>query len=56
MLTIFLPFLLKIKKCFKFFDLLNTQHKNIKSTMEHSLESIPFFDIKIKINDTGIET
>ena len=35
---------------------MNTQHKNIKFTMEHSFESIPFFDVKIKINDTGIET
>ena len=24
--------------------------------MEHSLETIPFLDVEIKINDTGIET
>ena len=44
------------EKCSKFLDLLNTQHKNIKFTMEHLLETIPFLDVEIKINDTGIET
>ena len=45
----------KDKKCSKFLDLLNTRHKNIKFTMEHSLETIPFVDIEIKINDTGLK-
>ena len=39
-----------------FLDQLNTQLKNIKFTMKHLLEIIPFLDVKIKINDTGIET
>ena len=42
--------------CSKFLNSLNTQDKNIKFTMEHSLETIPFLDVEIKINDTGIET
>ena len=44
------------EKCTKFLHLLSTQHKIIKFTMEYSLETIPFLDVKIKINDTGIET
>ena len=35
---------------------MNTQDKNIKFTTEHSLETIPLLDVKIKINDTGIIT
>ena len=35
---------------------MNTQQKNIKFTIEHSLKTIPFLDVEIKINDTGIET
>ena len=49
----------KDEKCSKFFNLLNTQHKNIKFTMEHSLETIetiPSLDVEIKINYTGIKT
>ena len=46
----------KDEKCSKFLDLLNTQHKNIKFTMEYLLETIPFLDDEIKINDTGIKT
>ena len=44
----------KVEKCFKFLDLLNTQHKNIKFTMKHSLQTISLLDVEI--NDTGIET
>ena len=46
----------KDEKRSKFLDLLNTQHKNINFTMKHSLETILFLDVEIKINDTGIET
>ena len=46
----------KDEKCSKFLDLLNTQHKNIKFTMKRSHETIPFLDVTIKINDTGIKT
>jgi len=42
--------------CQKFHDLLNRQHKNIKFTVEHAKETIPFLNVEIKITDTGIET
>ena len=36
--------------------MLNTQHKNIKFTIEPSLKTIPSLDVDIKLNDTGMET
>ena len=39
----------KDEKCLQFLDVLNTQYKNIKFTMEHLLETIPFLDVEIKL-------
>ena len=46
----------KDEKYSKFLDSLNTQHKNIKLTIAHLLETILFLDVEIIINDSGIET
>ena len=42
--------------CTKFFDLLNSQHNNIKFTVEIPSDTIPFLDVAIKLNETGIDT
>ena len=42
--------------CSKFLDLLNSQHKSIKFTVEHASETIPFLDVEIKLNHSGIDT
>ena len=36
--------------------MLNSQHKNIKFTAEHAAETIPFLDVEIKLNDSGLDT
>ena len=41
--------------CTNFFDLLNAQHKHIKSTVEHAPETIPFHDVKVKLTDSGLD-
>ena len=40
----------------KFLDLLNKQHKNIKFTVEHGSETLPFLDVEVTITESGIET
>ena len=42
--------------CTKFLDLLNSQHNNIKFTVELPSDTIPFFDVEIRLNKTGIDT
>ena len=42
--------------CIKFLDLLNSQHNNIKFTVELPSDAIPFLDVKIRFNETGIDT
>ena len=42
--------------CTKFLDLLNSQHNNIKFTMELSSDTIPFLNAKIRLNEAGIDT
>ena len=44
------------ESCTKFLDLLNAQHKNIKFTVEHASETIPFLDVEIKLTDSGVDT
>ena len=44
------------KSCTSFLNLLNSQHKNIKFTAEHAAETIPFLDVEIKLNDSGLDT
>ena len=39
-----------------FLNLLNSQHKNIKFTMESAVQCISFLDVSIKVNDDNIET
>ena len=41
--------------CTKFLDLLNSQH-NIKFTVELPSDTIPFLDVEIRLNVTGIDT
>ena len=40
--------------CTKFVDLLNSQHNNIKFTVELLSDTIPFLDVEIRLNETGI--
>ena len=40
----------------KFLDLLNKQHNNIKFTVEHASETLPFLDVEVTITESGIET
>ena len=40
----------------KFLDLLNSQHQNIKFTVERPSTTIPFLDVEITLNDTEINT
>ena len=42
--------------CSEFLELLNSQHNNIKFTVEHASETIPFLDVNIKITDSGVDT
>ena len=44
------------ESCTKFLNLLNAQHKNIKFTVEHASETIPFLDVEIKLTDSGVDT
>ena len=39
-----------------FLNLLNSQHHNIKFTMESAIQCISFLDVCIKVNDDNIET
>ena len=39
-----------------FLNLLNSQHKNIKFTMESAVQCISFLDVSIKVNNDNIET
>ena len=39
-----------------FLNLLNSQHKNIKFTMESAVQCISFLDVSIKVNNDKIET
>ena len=40
----------------KFLDLLNSQHNNIKFTVELPSNTIPFLDVEIRLNEIGIDT
>ena len=42
--------------CTKFLNLLNSQHNNIKFTVELPSDTIPFLNIEIRLNETGIDT
>ena len=42
--------------CTKFLDLLNSQHNNIKFTVKFPSATIPFLDVEIRLNKTGIDT
>ena len=46
----------KSDHCTKFFDLFNSQHNNVKFTVEFPSDTIPFLDVKIRLNETGIDT
>ena len=38
--------------CTSFLDLLNAEHKNIKFTVEHAAETIPFLDGHLGLDET----
>ena len=44
--------------CTQFLDILNSQHKDIKFTLEKNTnrENLPFLDVQIKLNDSGYDT
>ena len=42
--------------CTKFLDLLNSQHNNIKFTVELPFDTITFLDVEIRLNETDIDT
>ena len=42
--------------CLSFLNVLNTQHKNIKFTLEHSSDFICSLDVKIEINYNSLDT
>ena len=44
--------------CMQFLDILNSQHKDIKFTLEKDTnrENLPFLDPQIKLNDAGYKT
>ena len=42
--------------CTKFLDLLNSQHNNIKFTVEFFSDTISFLDVEIRLTETGIDT
>ena len=43
--------------CTQFLNTLNSQHKDIKFTLEKNTnrENLPFLDVRIKLNDAGYE-
>ena len=44
------------QSCTKFLERFNTQHPNIKFTLEQAKNTIPFLDVKIKINLDKFDT
>ena len=44
------------QSCTKFLEKLNTQHPNIKFTLEQAKNTIPFLDVEIKINLDKFDT
>ena len=44
------------QSCTKFLEKLNTQHPNIKFTLEQAKSTIPFLDVEIKINLDRFDT
>ena len=44
--------------CTQFLDILNSQHKDIKFTLEKNTnrENLPILDVQIKLNDAGYDT
>ena len=46
------------KDCFKFLDILNSQHNDIKFTIEQSTKAntLSFFDVEVKLLNDGYET
>jgi len=44
------------ESCTSFLQILNSQHKNLKFTLEKATDSLNFLDTKIKLTDTGFES
>ena len=44
------------QSCTQFLDTLNSQHPNIKFTVEKSTGTLAFLDVKIKINENDFDT
>lgn len=43
-------------KCESFLKILNSQHKNLKFTIEKATNTLNFLDVEVKLTDTGFET
>ena len=44
------------ESCLKFSNILNSQHKNIKFTVEYGSELMCFLDVQIKVKENGYDT
>ena len=44
------------ESCLKFLDILNSQHKNIKFSVEYGSELMCFLDVQIKVKENGCDT
>ena len=44
------------ESCLKFLDILNSQHKNIKFTVEYGSQLMGFLDVQIKVKENGCDT
>ena len=42
--------------CLKFLNVLNSQNKNIKFTVEHASDTISILDVEIKLTELGVDT
>ena len=44
------------KDCEKFLEILNSQHPNIKFTIEHATATLPFLDVEIKLSEYSFDS
>ena len=56
LLMIVLQFFINDSSSLNFLNLLNSQHHNIKFTMESAVQCISFLDVCIKVNNNNSET
>ena len=51
-----LLFLMMLTACLSFLNILNSQHDNIKFTIEKSTNTLQFLDVDIKISENTVDT